>query len=242
MQRLAANGQRENTVDKVLLITGASSGIGAETARHAVAAGFRVALAARSQQKLEQLVQELGGADKALAIGCDVQSESEQKAMVAAVIEHFGRLDAVLANAGRGGSPGGFSGADPAEWKDMILTNVLGAALTVQCCLPHLRESQGHVLLTGSVAGRVTIPGSMYSVTKWAVSAIGHGLREELQGSGIRTTLIEPGMVDTPFFDNKPQSALQPADIAQAILYALQQPAHVDVNEITVRPMPPVAD
>lgn len=227
-------------MEKVLLITGASSGIGAETARHAVAAGFRVALAARSRQKLESLVQELGGAHKALSVSCDVQSESEQRAMVAAVIEHFGRLDALLANAGRGGSPGGFSGADAAEWKDMLLTNVLGAALSVQCCLPHLRQSQGHVLLTGSVAGRVTIPGSMYSATKWAVSAIGHGLREELRGSGIRTTLIQPGMVDTPFFDSKPQSALQPEDIAQAVLYALQQPAHVDVNEITVRPVPAV--
>jgi NADP-dependent 3-hydroxy acid dehydrogenase YdfG len=227
-------------MNKVLLITGASSGIGAETARHAVAAGFRVGLAARSGDKLATLVDELGGTDKALALSCDVQQPGEQQAMVEQLVSHFGQLDAVLANAGRGGTPGGFSSADPAQWQDMLMTNVLGTALSVQCCLPHLRQSRGHVLLMGSVAGRVTIAGSMYGVSKWAVTAMGYALREELSGSGIRVTLVEPGMVDTPLFDNKPPSALQPEDIARAIVYALQQPAHVDVNEIMVRPTPPL--
>jgi NADP-dependent 3-hydroxy acid dehydrogenase YdfG len=226
-------------MNKVLLITGASSGIGAETARQAAAAGYRLALAARSKPALEALITELEGAD-CLAIACDVQSDDQQREMVAAVIKRFGRLDAVFANAGRGGTGGGFSGADPAEWKDMILTNIYGVGLTLQHCIPHLRASRGHLLLTGSVAGRVTIAGSMYSATKWAVTAIGYGVREELRGSGIRVTLVEPGMVDTPFFDQRPEGALQAADIAAAVVYALAQPPHVDVNEILVRPTPPL--
>ena len=224
----------------VMLITGASSGIGAETARAAAREGYRLVLAARSEDKLAGLQQELGGEENVLTIRCDVQSESDQKAMVRQVLDTFGQIDVVFANAGRGGEPGGFSEADPGVWKDMILTNVLGVGLTIQACLPALRESRGHLLLTGSAAGRVTIPGSMYSATKWAVSGIGYGVREELRGSGIRVTLIEPGMVNTPFFDEPPAHALKPADIANAVMYAVAQPAHVDVNEILVRPTPEI--
>ena len=224
--------------DPVMLITGASSGIGAETARAAARQGYRLVLAARSTQKLADLAEELGGADKVLTVQCDVQSSDDQKQMAEQALDKFGRIDAVFANAGRGGEPGGFSGADADVWKDMILTNVLGVGITIQHCLPALRESKGHLLLTGSAAGRVTIPGSMYSATKWAVSAIGYGVREEIRGSGIRVTLIEPGMVDTPFFDESPSHALKPEDIANAVMYAVSQPAHVDVNEILVRPTP----
>lgn len=224
----------------VLLITGASSGIGAETARAASADGYRLMLAARSEDKLRALQQELGGKDRVAITACDVQSVSDQKAMVDKALAAFGRIDAVFANAGRGGEPGGFSGADPEVWKDMILTNVLGVGITLQVCMPALKESRGHILITGSAAGRVTIPGSMYSATKWAVSAIGYGVREEIRGSGVRVTLIEPGMVDTPFFDERPDNALEPVDIARAVTYALAQPAHVDVNEILIRPTPAI--
>ena len=121
------------------------------------------------------------------------------------------------------------------------MTNVYGLAVTLQCCLPLLRESRGHALMTGSVAGRVTIAGSMYSATKWAVTSIGQALREEVRGSGIRVTLIQPGVVDTPFFDNLPPGgALEPDDIARAVVYALQQPPGVDVNELLIRPTPPL--
>lgn len=222
----------------VLLITGASSGIGAETARAAAKEGYRLMLAARSEDKLQSLQRELGGEERVAITACDVQSVGDQKAMVDKALARFGRIDAVFANAGRGGEPGGFSGADPEVWKDMILTNILGVGITLQVCMPALKESRGHILITGSAAGRVTIPGSMYSATKWAVSAIGYGVREEIRGSGIRVTLIEPGMVDTPFFDQPPKHALAPEDIARAVTYALAQPAHVDVNEILVRPTP----
>ncbi|MCP1728361.1 NADP-dependent 3-hydroxy acid dehydrogenase YdfG [Natronospira proteinivora] len=224
--------------DPVLLITGASSGIGEETARHAVRAGYRVVIAARRQERLDALARELGGPDKTLALGCDVTDEASQKTLVKRSLEHFGRLDAVFANAGRGGSPGGFAEADPASWKDLVLTNIYGVALTIQATLPALKESEGHIILTGSAAGRATIPGSMYSASKWAVTGIGYNLREELRGTGIRVTLLEPGVVDTPFFDQTPEQYMLPEDIAAAVLYALSQPKRVDVNEILIRPTP----
>lgn len=226
----------------VFLITGASGGIGEETARHAVKAGYRVALAARSADKLESLCKELGGAQRALALTCDVTHRHQQEAMVAETLHTFGRIDAVFANAGMGGTPGGFSDADPDVWRNMILTNVYGVGLTIQATLPALRESRGHLFLMGSAAGRATIPGSMYSATKWAVTGMGYNVREELRGSGIRVTLIEPGIVDTPFFEETPQQYIKPEDIARAVLYAASQPARVDVNEMLIRPTPPVGD
>ncbi len=225
--------------DRVFLITGASSGIGAATARAAHREGYQLVLAARSADKLDALVKEFGP-EKALAISCDVTSMDDQRAMVDQALEHFGRIDAVFANAGRGGSPGGFSEADHESWRALLMTNVYGVGLTIQATLPALRRSRGHILLTGSAAGRATIPGSMYSASKWAVTGIGYNLREELRGTGIRVTLIEPGMVDTAFFDQTPAHALQDRDIANAVLYAVNQPPHVDVNEILVRPTPPM--
>lgn len=225
--------------NRVLLITGGSTGIGAATARAAVHDGWCVALGARTTSRLEPLANDLGGNSVALAHTCDVTDLASQQHFVAQTLKHFGRIDAVFANAGIGSQPGGFTGADPKNWKDMLLTNVYGVALTIQCTAEALKASRGHLLITGSAAGRTTIPGSMYSATKWAVSAIGYGVREELRGTGIRTTLIEPGMVDTPFFDNTPEYALEDKDIAASVMYALSQPDHVDVNEILVRPTPP---
>ncbi|MBF59578.1 SDR family oxidoreductase [Halomonas sp. FeN2] len=224
---------------RVLLITGASSGIGAATARAAAREGYKLVLAARSSDKLTALAQELGP-ENVLTCGLDVTNMEQQQAMVEQALETFGRLDGIFANAGRGGSPGGFSEADHEAWREMILTNIYGVGLTIQACLPALKRSKGHVLLTGSAAGRTTIPGSMYSATKWAVTGIGYNLREELRGTGMRVTLIEPGMVDTPFFDEPPAHALEDRDIANAVVYALAQPAHVDVNEILIRPTPPL--
>jgi NADP-dependent 3-hydroxy acid dehydrogenase YdfG len=223
--------------DKVLLITGASSGIGAETARHAAKEGYRLALCARSKDKLDALVDELG-ADRAFATTCDVTDFEDQRKMVRAVIDHFGRIDAVFANAGTGGEPGGFSGAPVESWKTMVDVNILGAAYTLRASLEEIKKNKGHVLLTGSVAGRRTLAGSMYSATKWAVSAIGYGVRAELEGTGVRVTLIEPGMVDTPFFDEPKPGVLKAEDIARTVIFALTQPKHVDVHELMVLPTP----
>ncbi|MEZ5102540.1 MAG: SDR family NAD(P)-dependent oxidoreductase [Thermoleophilia bacterium] len=156
--------------------------------------------------------------------------------MVTAALAAFGRLDVVFANAGFGARRG-FLEESPEHWRSMILTNVLGCALTIRATLPALRESRGHVLLTGSVAGRVAVPGSVYSATKWAVTGMGESLRREVAGSGVRVTLIEPGAVDTPFFSSRPSVALQADDVARAVLYAVGQPAHVDVSEILIRPL-----
>ena len=221
----------------VLLITGASSGIGAATARQAVESGWRVVLAARSEDKLKGLASELGGDEKAVAVRCDVTDWDDQQAAVAAAIEGFGRLDASLANAGFGAKRG-FLEETVEHWKAMVDTNVYGCALSIRAALGHFREQgAGHMLLTGSVAGRRALPGSLYSATKWAVTAMGEALRAEVADTSIRVTLIEPGMVDTPFFSNRPSGALEPEDIARLIVFALSQPAHVDVNEILVRPV-----
>ncbi len=221
--------------DPVFLITGASSGIGAATARHAAEAGYRLVLAARSADRLTELATDLGGDGRALAIACDVTEWEQQQAMAAAALERFGRLDVAFANAGFGATRG-FLEESPEHWRSMVLTNVYGAALTIRATLSALRESRGHLLLTGSVAGRRALPGSLYSATKWAVTAMGEAARQELDGSGVRVTLIEPGAVDTPFFDNPVSNALQPDDVARAVMFAVCQPPHVDVNEILVRP------
>ena len=220
----------------VFLITGASTGIGAATARAAVEAGHRVVLSARSEDKLRALADELGGEEHAIAVRADVQEWNDNERQVQAALDAFGRLDAVLANAGFGGARGWLKG-EPDEWRDMLLTNVLGAAYTVRAAIPALKESKGHVLITSSVAGRRALPGSFYSVTKHAATAMGEALRQDLNDTGIRVTLIEPGMVDTPFFDKKPEMhALESEDIARAVMYAVSQPPHVDVNEILIRP------
>jgi NADP-dependent 3-hydroxy acid dehydrogenase YdfG len=221
--------------DPVFLITGASSGIGAATARRAAENGYRVVLAARSTDKLDALALELGGPYRALAVTCDVTAFDQQEAMIAAALEHFGSVDVVFANAGFGAARG-FLDDTPEHWRDMVLTNVLGAAYTIRACIPALKESAGHLLLTSSVAGRRVLSGSLYSATKHAVTAMAEAARQDLDGTGIRVTSIEPGMVDTPFFDHKPESALEPDDIARAVLFAVSQPPHVDVNEILIRP------
>ncbi|WCB94992.1 putative oxidoreductase [Baekduia alba] len=221
--------------DPVFLITGASSGIGAATARAAAAAGHRLVLGARSVDSLAALAAELGGDERAIAVPTDVIEWADNEALVAAATERFGRLDVVFANAGVGAKRGWLE-ETPEHWRGMVLTNVLGAAYTVRAALPALKAAQGHVLLTGSVAGRRVIPGSLYSATKWAVTAMAEAIRGDLDGTGVRTTLISPGQVDTPFFDARSDGRLEPEDIARAVLYAVSQPPHVDVNEVLVRP------
>jgi len=226
--------------DPVLLITGANSGIGAATAR-AAADDYRLVLAARRLELTQELAADLGGEERALAVGCDVTEWDQVEAMTAAALDRFGRIDAVFANAGFGASRG-FLEESVEHWRSMILTNVYGVALTIRATLPHLLgRGDGHFLITSSVAGRRAMPGSLYSATKWAATAMGEALRAELrtmhENTTIKVTLIEPGMVDTPFFDNRPGDwALSDEDIARAVMFALEQPDGVDVNEILIRP------
>jgi NADP-dependent 3-hydroxy acid dehydrogenase YdfG len=216
----------------VFLITGASTGIGAATARHAADAGYRPVLAARSEDKLRALADEIGG----LAVRCDVTEWADQREVVRRAMEAYGRIDVAFANAGFGG-PRGFEKHEPDFMRSMVLTNVLGVAYTIRATMPALRESKGHLLLTSSVAGRRALQGSLYSATKFAVTAMGEAARLDFNDTGVRVTLIEPGMVATPFFDSPPKmETLSADDIARAVMYAVSQPPHVDVNEILVRP------
>jgi NADP-dependent 3-hydroxy acid dehydrogenase YdfG len=222
-----------------MLVTGASSGIGAATARRAVQAGDRVVLAARRRRELEALVSELG-ADRALAVPCDVTEWDQVTATVDAALERFGRIDVVFANAGFGATRG-FTEATVEHWRSMVLTNVFGVALTIRATLPHLLErGDGHYVLTSSIAGRRSLPGSLYSATKFAVTGIGQGLRGELrqmhENTAIRVTLIEPGGVETPFFEQPGPGRLEPEDVAGAVMWALDQPPHVDVSEVLILP------
>ena len=222
--------------DPVFLITGASTGIGEATARQAAEAGYRLILSARSEDKLAVLAEELGGDERALAVPCDVTEWEQQENLVKTALDAYGRIDVAFANAGFGG-PRGFDQGDVDEWKTMVLTNVYGCALTIRATMAPLKESKGHLLLTGSVAGRRALKGSLYSATKWAVTGMGEAARQDFNDSGVRVSLIEPGMTDTPFFDSPPEiEALKPEDIARAVMFAVQQPPHVDVNEILIRP------
>jgi len=190
-------------------------------------------LAARSEDKLEGLAGEL---PEAIAVRCDVTEWNDQQALVKRALDEYGRIDVAFANAGFGG-PRGFDKGDVEHWKAMVLTNVYGAALTIRATREALIGTKGHLLLTGSVAGRRALQGSLYSATKWAVTGMGESARQDFNGTGVRVTLIEPGMVDTPFFENPPQiEALQADDIARAVMFAVQQPPHMDVNEILIRP------
>jgi NADP-dependent 3-hydroxy acid dehydrogenase YdfG len=214
------------TATKTMLITGASTGIGEATAKMAVGAGYRVALVARSADKLAKLVDELGGPDNAIAVQCDVTSYEQQQAMVEQTLKAFGRIDAAFANAGIGSKGFGTEQGDPENWRDMILTNLYGVILTAKV-----------FLITSSRSARTTLKGSIYGATKWGVTGYGYNLREELAGTGVRVTLIEPGMVDTPFFDTPKPKALRPDDVARAVMYAVSQPDHVDVSELLVIPV-----
>jgi NADP-dependent 3-hydroxy acid dehydrogenase YdfG len=221
--------------DRVLVITGASTGIGAATARAAVADGFSVVLAARSEEKLAALAGEIGD-DRALAVPTDVTVWEDNERLIEAATDRFGRVDVVFANAGFGAARGWLK-ETPQHWREMVLTNVLGAAYTLRAAIPAVKETKGHLLVTGSVAGRRALPGSLYSCTKWAVTGMGEAVRADLNDTGVRVTVVEPGMVDTPFFDNGAgPDALKPEDVARAVMYAISQPPHVDVNEILIRP------
>ena len=184
----------------------------------------------------QALAEDLGGGERAIAVTCDVTDFGRQEAMVQATLDAFGRIDVVFANAGFGAARG-FLNETPEHWRDMVLTNVLGCAFTIRATLPALKDARGHLLLTSSVAGRRALQGSLYSATKHAVTAMAESARQELNDTGVRVTSIEPGMVDTPFFDNPVSNALEAEDIARAVMFAVQQPPHVDVNEILIRPV-----
>lgn len=219
---------------QTLLITGASSGIGAATARAAVAAGWQVGLLARSADKLQALAQELGPA--ALALPGDVTQQASVEGAVRRVVSHFGGLHAVFANAGRGAVQPGVETGDPADWRGLVDLNIMGVLLTAHATLPELRKTRGTLVLTGSAAGRRHIPGSVYGATKWFVHGLAGNLAEEMRAWGGRCGVVAPGMVDTPFFDKGAPTKLQAGDVAAAVLHMINAPARAAVREIDLMP------
>jgi len=223
---------------KVFLVTGATRGIGLATARLGAKAGFRVVLVARSADQLSRVADDLGDPASILAVPCDLTDWDQARALVDRAVGRFGRLDVVFANAGISAVTSflGRDGDGPDRWRDMVLANVLGPALTARAALPALVASTGHLVLTGSAAGRTTRPGSLYSATKWAVTGMAQAIRAECIGTGVRVTLVQPGLVDAPAIaDDRTAPSLRPEDVARIVLHAVSQPASVDVNEILVR-------
>ena len=237
---------------KVAIVTGASSGIGEATAIALAAAGAKVAIAARRSERLETLTQRIqqnGG--EALPITADVANEAQVQDMVSATKDKWGRVDILVNNAGVM-LLGPISEANTEDWRRMFDVNVLGLMYATHAILPLMKaQGEGHIVNISSVAGRVANAGTgVYNATKWAVGAFSESLRKEVHKDKIRVTIIEPGLVATelPQHITNPEAkerakafyesvrSLDSEDIAAAIVYAVTQPPHVNVNEILIRP------
>jgi NADP-dependent 3-hydroxy acid dehydrogenase YdfG len=238
----------ENLQNQVVVITGASSGMGSATARKLVQAGAKVVLAARREAQLQSLVAELG--ENAHYVLTDVRQRADVDALIQQAIARFGRVDVLWNNAGV--MPiSFFDEGKVEEWDRMIDINLKGVLYGIQAVLPHMLErGTGHILATSSVSGYKTFPSTgVYSATKFAVRAIMETLREELAGK-IKVTTIYPGAVVTELGHDitsaklgeimaklPPMQRLDADDIANAVVYLLSQPAHVAVNDLTIRPL-----
>ncbi len=232
---------------KAAIVTGASSGIGAATARLLAKEGCNVVLAARREDRLNALAAELG--EGALAAPTDVTDPAACAALVARTVERFGALDILVNNAGLG-LYGSIADGDPEDWRRMFDLNVLGVLYATRAAVPQmLRQGAGDVVFVSSLAGR-RVPradGTVYAATKHAVNAVAEGLRMDVHEKGIRVINVEPGLVRTEFpessypsaeeyYAEKEYSPLEAKDVAAAVVYALDQPPRVSVNEILVRP------
>ena len=239
--------------DKVVAITGASSGIGEATALACAKAGAKVALAARRTDRIEELADRIradGG--EAVAIETDVADEAGARAFIEGAREQLGGLHGLINNAGVM-LLGPVEGADTEQWRRMIDVNCLGLLYCTHAALPIMREEgAGHIVNLSSVAGRIAALGSaVYNLTKWGVTGFSEGLRQEALHANIRVTVIEPGYVETELQGHNEGNPivmeamektrqqidpLQASDIADAILHALTRPQHVSINEVLIRP------
>jgi clavulanate-9-aldehyde reducatase len=237
--------------NQVVAVTGASSGIGEATALACAGAGAAVALAARRADRIDALAERIvGEGGRAVAIATDVGDEAQARAFVERAHSELGRLDVLVNNAGVM-LLGPIAGADTEEWRRMIHANVFGVLYCTHAALPLMAaQGSGHVINVSSVAGRVARLGSgVYNLTKFGVGAFSESLRQEAVALGVRVTLVEPGAVATELpGHNRPEILEQMAkrfkgvtplaaqDIANAVLYAIGQPANVSVNEVLIRP------
>lgn len=221
--------------EKIVLITGASSGIGAATVDKVVAAGHKAVITARSTDKLNKIA-ERWGSDKVLAVTADVSKLLEIENVVAKAKEKFGRIDVVFANAGTGVNTSGIENGNPDEWQTMLDVNINALLYTAKASLAALKETQGHFIITSSIAGKITLKGSVYGASKWFAYGFGQNLAAEMAEWNGRCTTICPGMVNTPFFDEAKPDKLDPGDIADAVLFAISANPRCDVREITLMP------
>lgn len=228
------------TDSPVALITGGSTGIGAAAARRLLALGHRVAVTGRDRGRLDAFAHELGSPKELLVLPGDASDHEAVEAAVASVLAEFGRLDTVVANAGFA-THDTLADGDPAGWREMVLTNVLGPALLIRASLGALKETGGRIVLIGSVAGFQNTPGNIYGATKWAVTGLAENARRMVTADGVGVTLIAPGRVETPFWDGMgglPEGRLLSADeLAASLVWAITQPTGVDVNTVIVRPL-----
>jgi NADP-dependent 3-hydroxy acid dehydrogenase YdfG len=222
------------------IITGGGTGIGAAVARQLLDAGYRVAVTGRREERLRAFAKELGEPEGLLTVVGNAAEYADVRAAVDGTLTAYGRLDAVVANAGFA-THDSVADGDPAGWTEMVLTNVLGPALLIRASVDALKETRGRIVLVGSVAGFVNTPGNIYGATKWAVTGLAENTRRQVTEYGVGVTLIAPGRVETPFWDgygSLPPGHLLTADqIAGSVVWALRQPAGVDVNTVVVRPI-----
>ncbi|GAA4238500.1 SDR family oxidoreductase [Postechiella marina] len=238
-----------NIADKVVVITGGSSGLGEATAHYLAEKGAKVVLGARRVEKLEKVATEIkenGGAVEILRT--DVTSADDVKALVKKAIDSFGKIDVMVNNAGiMPLAP--LSALKVNEWDSMIDVNIKGVLYGIAAALPEFeKQKSGHFINLASVAGlKVSPGGAVYSGTKYAVRAISEGLRQEV-GKDIRTTILSPGLIDSElqlgssdegtsqFIQQVYKDAIPAISIAKAVTYAIEQPADVDINELVIRP------
>ncbi|HDZ5513878.1 TPA: SDR family oxidoreductase [Staphylococcus aureus] len=226
--------------DKVAVVTGAGSGIGEAIATLLHEEGAKVVLAGRNKEKLQNVANQLSQ-DNVKVVPTDVTNKEEVDELIKIAQQTFGSLDIVINSAGQMLSSK-ITDYQVDEWDSMIDVNIKGTLYTAQAALPTmLEQSSGHLINIASISGfEVTKISTIYSATKAAVHTITQGLEKELAKTGVNVTSISPGMVDTAItaaYNPSDRKKLDPQDIAEAVLYALTQPSHVNVNEITVRPV-----
>ncbi|ADL24295.1 TPA: SDR family oxidoreductase [Staphylococcus aureus] len=226
--------------DKVAVVTGAGSGIGEAIATLLHEEGVKVILAGRNKDKLQNVANQLAQ-DSVKVVPTDVTKKEEVDELIKIAQQTFGGLDIVINSAGQMLSSK-ITDYQVDEWDSMIDVNIKGTLYTAQAALPTmLEQSSGHLINIASISGfEVTKSSTIYSATKAAVHTITQGLEKELAKTGVKVTSISPGMVDTAItatYNPTDRKKLEPQDIAEAVLYALTQPKHVNVNEITVRPV-----
>lgn len=226
--------------DKVAVVTGAGSGIGEAIATLLHEEGVKVILAGRNKDKLQNVANQLAQ-DSVKVVPTDVTKKEEVDELIKIAQQTFGGLDIVINSVGQMLSSK-ITDYQVDEWDSMIDVNIKGTLYTAQAALPTmLEQSSGHLINIASISGfEVTKSSTIYSATKAAVHTITQGLEKELAKTGVKVTSISPGMVDTAItaaYNPTDRKKLEPQDIAEAVLYALTQPKHVNVNEITVRPV-----